>query len=171
LNFWEKLNNLSKLDISPHPNEIETLDVVHKNKDGYYHVCHKNSFNVYAADIKHSVPCLGYVICEDELPGKLDVSILKEKGVPPGPCYGKIKNGETIILDNGVTVSPEDCLGPKRPGRKVVILGDTSDANAISALAHGATVLVHEATNENADAEKSIAHGHSTAGVYIEFKI
>lgn len=167
MNYWEKLSDLSKADVPPHPSEIDTAPIIEKNEHGFYHLCHSENFNVFAAEIKHTVPCLGYVLCEDNLPGKLDVSILKSKGVPPGPLYGKIKNGEVVTLDDGTVITPEECVGPERPGRKVVILGDTNDPSNIANLAVDATVLVHESTNENTDHEKSVAHGHSTAGIII----
>lgn len=64
-------------------------------------------------------------------------------------------------------------------GRKVTILGDTSDASAIKDLAQDADVLVHESTlahivigdpnapknDPQAITEKAISRGHSTAGM------
>ena len=166
MNYWGKLSDLSTASFPLHPNEIDTAHIINKNAQGVYHLCHVENFNVFAGEIKHSVPCLGYVVCEDDLPGKLDVETLKIKGVPPGPLYGKIKNGESVVLENGTVVTPEECVGPERPGRKVVILGDTYDPTNVAGLAADATILIHESTNENADREKSIAHGHSTAGIF-----
>lgn len=39
-----------------------------------------------------------------------------EKGVPKGPILGRLKNGETITLDNGVVVKPEEVCEPGDPG-------------------------------------------------------
>lgn len=43
-------------------------------------------------------------MCEESIPGNLDVEKLKKLGVPPGPMYASIKNGQTITLDKGITV-------------------------------------------------------------------
>lgn len=161
--FWNKLQDISTFELPPHPNEVEGTKIF-KNKKGFYDVCSRENFRVYAGPLKHSIPCIGYVIQENNLPGKLDVAILKSKGVPSGPLYGKIKSGQSIRLDNGEVISPEDCVGPERPGRKIVILGDTYCSDGVLDLAQNADVLVHESTNENEDEEKSIQHGHSTAG-------
>jgi len=56
-------------------------------------------------------------------------------------------------------------IGPSRPGRKVVILGDTCDSTTMIPISEGADVLVHEATNESAHEQKSIENGHSTPSV------
>lgn len=164
--FWGKLQDVSKFELPPHPNELEGT-TISMNEKGYYDVCYKDNFHVYAGPLKHSVPCIGYIIQEDNLPGKLDISILRAKGVPSGPLYGKIKNGESICLASGEVISPQDCVGPERPGRKIVILGDTYCSDGVLDLARDADVLVHESTNENDDQEKSIIHGHSTAGDYV----
>ena len=146
-----------------HPNGTPGTEIS-INEYGYYEVCQSSSMTVMAGLLKHTVPCVGYVIQENGLPGKLDVSVLIEKGVPAGPLYGKLKAGESILLENGDVIKPEDCIGPSKRGRKIMILGDTYNSEGMIKIGMSVDVLVHEATNENADQEKSIEHGHSSAG-------
>jgi ribonuclease Z len=58
-------------------------------------------------------------------------------------------------------------VGPQRQGRKVVILGDTSDSRSLLVAARGADVVVHEATVTEHEADFAVDRGHSTA--CIEF--
>lgn len=56
-------------------------------------------------------------ICECKpRPGTLCVQKCLKLGVPKGPLLGVLKNGETVTLDNGVTVQPKDVREPDDPG-------------------------------------------------------
>ena len=54
--------------------------------------------------------------------------------------------GDIFTFPDGTVVRADDVLETVAP-RKIVLLGDTSDAADIAPLAEGADVLVHEATN------------------------
>ena len=150
-----------------HPNE--TLGrTIFENKDCSWHVCQESNLTVLAAPLKHRTMCFGYVVQEKQIPGKLDPSLLKQKGIPPGPLYSKIKNGESIIAPDGSQITPNEVMGPPRPGRKLVILGDTCDSSKIKTIAADADVVVHEATLEDELKEACIDYGHSTPGNLIE---
>ncbi|XP_008940594.1 PREDICTED: zinc phosphodiesterase ELAC protein 1 [Merops nubicus] len=126
---------------------------------------------VKAFRLFHRVPSFGFVVEEKPRAGKLNVEKLKDFGVPPGPLYGKLKNGSTVVLDNGVTISPSDVLETPIPGRKICILGDCSGVvgEAAAALCWGADLLIHEATLDDSQEEKAREHGHSTPKMASEF--
>jgi ribonuclease Z len=61
----------------------------------------------------------------------------------PMSVMSRLQRGESIELSDGTVLH-----GPaRRPGRKLVILGDTYDPSPIASLAVDADVLIHEATN------------------------
>lgn len=67
-----------------------------------------------------------------------------------------------MTLDDGRILSPLDYVGPSRPGRRLVILGDCSDASNVIPFAQQCDVLVHECTHDDTLREKAIDFGHST---------
>jgi ribonuclease Z len=100
----------------------------------------------------------GYAIVEETRRGRFDAELAASLGVPFGPDYGRLERGETV---NGVT--PEQVIGPDRPGRKIVLSGDTAPCETLRVAAHQADVLVHEATFADEEAERAAQTRHSTA--------
>ena len=105
-----------------------------------------NAVSVSAAPILHSVPCIGYVVTEAPVPGKIDPS----KYIPelkrtktPISVMRLLQQGEIVTLSDGTQLHGP----PRRKGRKLVILGDTYDPSPIVLLAEDADLLIHEATN------------------------
>jgi len=95
--------------------------------------------------------------------GRFDPDRARELGIPEGPLWGQIHKGQTVRLSDGKTVSPEELVGPPRPGRTVVISGDTRPHPAVIAAARGADLLVHEATFGDDERARAVETGHSTA--------
>ncbi|KAJ3379371.1 hypothetical protein HDU84_006723, partial [Entophlyctis sp. JEL0112] len=94
-------------------------------------------FTVMAAPIKHTVPSVGYYLCESSLPGKLRAELatpilLRNKlalGLKnPMVLLQKLKNGERLEMPDGSVLLPEDYMEPSRRGRRLLVVGDTSDA-------------------------------------------
>lgn len=113
--------------------------------------------------VEHRVPAYGYAFVEDDRPGRFDAAEAERLGVAPGPDFGRLQRGETV---GGVT--PEQVIGEDRPGRRIVVSGDTAPCQGVEAFAHGADVLVHEATFLDADRGRARETGHSTAGQAAE---
>ncbi|MBX6353800.1 MAG: ribonuclease Z [Thermoflavifilum sp.] len=120
-------------------------------------------FRIECAWLVHPLPCLGYRITEADGPGSLKADALHALGIPPGPLYSRLKQGESVTLPDGRVIHGADFLEPPRPGRIVTILGDTAPCNEAVHLATGADLLVHEATFAAAEAESAHAFGHSTS--------
>lgn len=115
---------------------------------------------VFAA--RHRAPCNAYALAEPDRPGRFDPEAAERLGVQPGPDFRRLQLGETVTGTAG-EVRPEQVMGDPRPGRRVVISGDTAPCMAILEAAADADLLVHEATFTEEDAERAKLTGHSTA--------
>lgn len=119
-------------------------------------------WHIEAHPLSHRVPCFGYAFVEDARPGRFDLDRAKALGVPPGPMFGKLQRGEAVTLPSGEVVSPEQVLGPARPGLKVAYCCDTVPCEGAIALARDADVLVHESTYHAGEEKTAHKRGHST---------
>jgi ribonuclease Z len=113
--------------------------------------------------VSHGVSALGYALVEQPRPGRFDVETADALGVPNGPARGALQRGESVTIDDGRVVTPDAVLGPPRAGRKVVLAGDTEPTATAIEAAHGADLLVHEATFCDEEADRAADTRHSTA--------
>src|SRR6476659_763971 len=86
----------------------------------------RSDYAIEGFAVEHGPEALGYAIAEPERPGRFDVEAADTLGVPDGPARGRLQAGEEVTVDSGRTVTPADVLGEPRPGRKLVLTGDTA---------------------------------------------
>lgn len=115
-------------------------------------------YEVSSFNVRHRGVAFGYCILEDDRPGRFDAELAASLGVTPGPDFGRLQRGETVA-----GVAPEQVMGPGRYGRKIVLSGDSAPCDGLTAAAHHADLLIHEATFLREDAERAAATRHSTA--------
>ena len=118
----------------------------------------RDGYGIVPVPVSHRGTAFAYVLVENARPGVFDPRRAVELGLTPGPEFGRVQRGETVN-----NVSPEQVMGPTRPGRKLTISGDTRPCDALRVAASGSDVLVHEATFAIEDAERAHLTGHSTA--------
>ena len=106
---------------------------------------------------------VGYALVEDERKGRFNPEVARALGIPEGPLWGRIHRGLPVTLDDGRTIDPATIVGPTRPGRRVVLTGDTRPCASTIDAARGADLLVHEATFGEEERERAVETGHSTA--------
>jgi ribonuclease Z len=126
-------------------------------------VLEREDYNLVTFPVAHGVQALGFALVEHPRPGRFDVSASDALGVPPGPERGLLQAGESVQLADGRVVTPDEVLGEPRPGRKVVLSGDTAPSPTVLEAARGAEVLVHEATFLEEERERARETAHSTA--------
>ena len=92
----------------------------------------------------------------------------------PPDKRGVFKSGRDLLVKQGSEerlVRAEEVCGAPIAGRKIVILGDTSDASNIGSAAMDCDILVHEATAGNEFQRTLVARGHSTPRMAAEMAI
>jgi len=118
-------------------NEVAPGDVAHETA----------AYTVRAIETDHRVTSVGYALIEADRPGRFDRQKAEDEfEIPPGPKYGKLHNGESVELDDGRVIEPDDVVGDPRPGRRVVYTGDTRPTAAVESVAADADLLIHDAT-------------------------
>jgi ribonuclease Z len=121
-----------------------------------------DGYRVGAYAVEHGTEALGYALVEDERPGRFDPARAIELGVEPGPQFGLLQRGQTVEA-GGRTVEPGEVMGESRPGRKIVVTGDTEPCESTVAIAHHAELLVHDGTFAEEEVDRARQTGHSTA--------
>jgi ribonuclease Z len=126
-------------------------------------VLERGEYNLVTFPVAHAVQSLGFALLEHPRPGRFDVDAADALGVPAGPARGLLQAGESITLEDDRVVTPDEVLGPPRPGRRVVLSGDTAPSATVLEAARGAEVLVHEATFLEEERDRARETGHATA--------
>jgi ribonuclease Z len=106
----------------------------------------REEYEIRAFDVEHRTNAVGYALVEDERKGRFDRQKAEEEfGLPPGPEYSKLHDGEA------------------RPGRTVVYTGDTRPGGSVREAADGADLLIHDSMFDDDRRERAVETAHSTA--------
>jgi ribonuclease Z len=123
----------------------------------------RDGYRIQTFATTHRVTAIGYALVEEDRPGRFDTDAATALRLPVGPERGALQRGEAVTLADGRRIEPSDVLGPARPGRSVVLTGDTEPARSVLEAANGADLLVHEATFCEDEKKRAKETGHSTA--------
>jgi ribonuclease Z len=119
--------------------------------------------SIQAFPVEHSVRASGYALVEEQRPGRFDPAAAQRLGVPEGPAFAALQRGERVEGSAGA-VQPHDVMGAPRPGRSLVITGDTAPCRATVEAARGAELLIHDASFAEEEAQRAADTAHSTVG-------
>ncbi|MFC7201169.1 ribonuclease Z [Halospeciosus flavus] len=137
-----------------HLNEVSAGDVAVEREE----------YEIRAFEVQHRTRAVGYVLDEFDRKGRFDREHAEELGVPVGPKFSTLHEGEPVELEDGTVVEPEQVVGDPRPGRTVVYTGDTRPVDATVEAAEDADLLIHDATFSDDMTDRARTTGHSTAG-------
>lgn len=122
-----------------------------------------DGYAVESFEAAHSARANGYALVEEQRPGRFDVEEAKRLGVPEGPAFAALQRGEAVQGADG-TVRAAEVVGAARPGRTVVLTGDTAPSPATVAAAADAELLIHDASFAEEEVQRAAETGHSTVG-------
>ncbi|KAJ3149125.1 Zinc phosphodiesterase ELAC protein 2 [Geranomyces michiganensis] len=71
---------------------------------------------------------LAYICRGPAVPGKFDPKAAMKLGLKSGPEFGKLHRGESVVAPDGTVVSPEQVVGPEKPGACFIIIECPSSA-------------------------------------------
>jgi len=84
-------------------------------------------------------------------------------GVPSGPIRRDLVSGRAVTLPDGRTIHPDEVLGPRVPGARLVYVGDAGRVDNLVDEVAGADLLAIEATYIDEEREVAASFGHLTA--------
>ncbi len=119
------------------------------------------NFEVIAFETDHIVKSVGYAVVEDSR-YRFSPEKAKSLGIPPGPLYKKLADGESVVI-NGKVVEPRDVTESIVKGRKLIYTGDTRPLRKVVELAREADILIHDSSFTSEIQEWAEKTKHSTA--------
>lgn len=131
---------------------------IHEIESGV--ILDSEKYTVEAIETEHNITNMAYSICEKKKPKFIRQNAI-DLGVPVGPLFGKLQNGESVEV-NGKIIKPKQVLGPKRVGKKFTYSGDTRPCEQMIEFAKNSDILIHESTYQEGDKEHAIVNCHST---------
>ncbi|MFK0571478.1 ribonuclease Z [Endozoicomonas sp.] len=129
------------------------IEFIQSDQSGF---CYQdNQASVTAHELSHRVPSFAYRLVEKTLSTQLNIEQLNTLGVPRGKLWGLLQKGQTIILEDGRQINPEQVMQPPPTSRIAVIAGDNDKPGLLIDALQGAHLLVHEATLTDAALQKA----------------
>lgn len=122
-----------------------------------------DGFSIRSFPLRHTKPCYGYALEEEDRPGEFSPERAENLKVPKGPLWSRLQAGESVANSEGVEVRSEQVLGPRRSGRKVSFVTDTLAFPEISREVAGSDLLFCEGMFETALLESALEKKHMTA--------
>ena len=135
--------------------------VVHAIEPGV--IFQEEELTIRAFEVDHRGFSLGYELTLQKPTGEFIPERAEKLGILKGPLWSKLAAGESVKLEDGTTVNPEDVTGPRPNPVKIVYSGDTRPCQALREASQNASVLIAEAMYTAEHEDLADERGHSTA--------
>lgn len=135
--------------------------VVHAIEPGV--IFQEEDLTVRAFEVDHRGFALGFELTLQKPTGEFIPERAEKLGIQKGPLWSKLAAGETVQLDDGTTVHPEEVTGPRHNPVKIIYSGDTRPCQALREASQNANVLISEAMYTVEHEDLAEERGHSTA--------
>jgi ribonuclease Z len=155
----QRIESMLKTCIFENKLTLEIHEIIPKRNE-IMNILDNEEFCVQAAQLDHSVPCLGYSFVEKDT-RRIDMNKLKEFGLSTGPLIGKLQNSEPVSFKNK-TITPE-MVSELKQGKKITIILDTGLCENAIELSKNADLLICEATFASDLSDKAEHSKHMTA--------
>ena len=153
------------MDITTNLEGLEAMVEKIQIKDGV--IKQTPQYSIIALEAEHTArQNFSFVFHEAPRPGKFDPEVAQALNVPRGRLWGRMQQGQTILLKDGTEIDParDGVVGPARRGREIVISGDTRPSKGLLAYVQDNEIdlLIHEATYSEDLQEMAQEKKHST---------
>jgi ribonuclease Z len=138
-------------------------EIVVKEVEGGTTILTADDYVIRTHPLSHTKPCVAYSLEENVRPGIFYPEKAAALGVPRGPMWSLLQDGETVRLEGGAAVSPAQVMGGARKGRKFCFATDTVAAPGLADFARGADLFICEGMFADELAETAAEKKHLTA--------
>ncbi|WP_418129607.1 MBL fold metallo-hydrolase [Variovorax sp. 375MFSha3.1] len=164
LPVWEWFEATRRLTDLHLPYEVEHVDL--ENEALVYDM---PGLRIERHVLRHRVPSHAYRVQVETRRVRLKAEALRAVGLPPGPAWRALQNGEDVSF-NGETLHSADFVDTQVDTAVAVLGGDNAEPAMLHEACQGAQLLAHEATFTQ-DALDKVGPGpmHSSARLLAEF--
>lgn len=120
-------------------------------------------YSIRSFPLTHTRPCVGYTLEEKMRPGVFHPEKAMALGVPRGPLWSLLQDGQTVSLPDGRTVGPAEILGGPRNGRKFSFATDTVPTQGFADAVRGSDLFICEGMFAEDLAESAQEKKHMTS--------
>ncbi len=138
--------------------EIAVVEV-----EGNTVIAETDEYIISCFPLNHTKPCLGYCFTEKMRPGVFRPEDALQLGIPRGPMFARLQSGETVTLEDGRVITPDQVMGSPRKGRKFTFVTDTAYSPDIAPYAADSDLFICEGMFEHHLAQTAQEKKHLTA--------